>query len=65
MSIDLDSPAAIKDEDAEHPIPGALRQALREVVRALVAGDYTLSKGITGVERVAAGGSRTDEELHR
>lgn len=46
------SPVAVKDELAQHPIAGAWRQPLREVVRALVRGDYGLTNGVAGVELV-------------
>ncbi|MCX4239120.1 DUF7668 domain-containing protein [Paraliomyxa miuraensis] len=37
-------PAAVKDEDAAHPIAGAWRPTLSEIVRSFVAGDYALSQ---------------------
>jgi hypothetical protein len=48
-----ESPPAIKDEDAEHPIAGAWRPMLCEVVRSFVEGDYGLNKGVSGVEPVS------------
>ena len=39
----------VKDEEREHPIAGVWRPALREIVKALVHGDYTLAKGIQSV----------------
>lgn len=47
-------PPAIKDGDAQHPIAGAWRPMLCEVVRSFVEGDYGLAKGVAGVEPVSA-----------
>lgn len=52
-----DDPPARKDLDAAHPVPGAWRPMLRQVVRCLVRGDYALSGGIPGVAAVAAAGA--------
>lgn len=49
-----DGPAALKDLDAAHPIAGAWRPMLCEVVRRLVEGDYRLEKSVPGVEPVSA-----------
>lgn len=45
-------PPALKDPDAAHPIAGAWRPMLREVVRCFAQGDYGLARGIRGVEAV-------------
>ena len=45
---------AVKDEDAAHPIASAWRPTLREIVRALVQGDYALAKAIPSVAPVPA-----------
>jgi hypothetical protein len=45
-------PPAVKDQQAAHPIPGAWRQPIREIVRAFVSGDYGVSAGVAGVEPV-------------
>lgn len=47
------SPPVVKDPDASHPIPGAWRSMLREVVHCFVEGDYRLSKGVKGVEPIS------------
>ena len=47
-----DGPPALKDPDAEHPIAGAWRPILREVVRCLAQGDYQLRQGVHCVEPV-------------
>jgi len=44
---------ARKDE-VEGPIPTAWREALREIVEAFAAGDYSLENGIPNVEPVSA-----------
>jgi hypothetical protein len=49
-----DYPLAIKDPDAAHPIAGAWRSMLREVVHQLAQGDHELAQGVRGVEPVAA-----------
>jgi hypothetical protein len=49
-----DDPAAVKDPDAAHPIAGAWRPMLREVVQRFVEGDYHLAQAIPGVEPVSA-----------
>jgi hypothetical protein len=49
-----DGPPAVKDKDAEHPIAGAWRPMLAEVVRSFVEGDYGLAEGVRGVEPVSA-----------
>jgi hypothetical protein len=36
----------VKDEERAHPVAGSWRQTLREIVKALVEGDYHLSRGI-------------------
>src|SRR5918997_2925253 len=46
-------PPAVKDPDAAHPIAGAWRPMLREVVRRFVEGDYHLAQGVPGVEPVS------------
>ena len=47
-------PPALKDPDAAHPIAGAWRPMLREVVRRFARGDYGLAHAVQGVEPVAA-----------
>jgi hypothetical protein len=42
-----DDPPALKDPDAQHPIAGAWRPMFREVVRRLVAGDYSLAEPVS------------------
>lgn len=49
-----DGPPALKDEENEHPIAGAWRPMLREVVRCFVEKDYGLARGVPGVEPVTA-----------
>jgi hypothetical protein len=39
----------VKDEDAAHPIADAWRPKLREIVKALAEGDFSLSRGIPSV----------------
>lgn len=51
---DPDNPPAVKDPDAAHPIAGAWRPMLHEVVRRFVEGDYPLSQAVPGVEPVSA-----------
>lgn len=41
-------------DDAQQPIPEAWRDPLREVVKALAAGDYRLAQGVAGVDPVSA-----------
>ena len=60
MEPDAQGPPAVKDEEAPHPIAGAWREPLREVVRAFVRGDYGLAEGVAGVEAVD---SRTAEHI--
>jgi hypothetical protein len=43
----------IKDADAAHPIASAWRPTLREIVKAIAEGDYSLSRGIRGVAPVS------------
>ena len=47
-----DGPPALKDPDAAHPVAGAWRPMLREVVRCFVRGDYRLGAGVRGVDPV-------------
>ena len=48
-------PPVMRDSDAAHPVPGAWRPMLREVVRRLARGDYALAgDGIPGVAPVTA-----------
>jgi hypothetical protein len=49
-----DGPPPVKDPDAAHPIAGAWRPIVREVVRRFVHGDYRLLSGLPGVEPVSA-----------
>ena len=49
---DLNDPRPVKDEEGQHPVPGAWRGTLREIVRAFVAGDFGLTKGVARVEAV-------------
>jgi hypothetical protein len=53
-------PLAVKDENDAHPIAGSWRPMLRDVVRRLVAGDYRLEEGVSGVEPVS---SKTAEHI--
>lgn len=48
------APPALKDLETAHPIAGAWRPMLREVVRRFVQGDYGLAQGVQGVEPVTA-----------
>lgn len=50
----IGGPPAAKDPDAAHPIAGAWRPMLREVVRRFALGDYHLAQGVPGVEPVSA-----------
>lgn len=45
---------AVKDEEAQHPIPTAWRPVFSEIVKAFVRGDYRLTTGIPGVGPVSA-----------
>ena len=45
-------PPVLKDLDRSHPVPGAWRLPLSEIVHAFVVGDYALSAGVVGVEPV-------------
>ena len=45
-------PQAIKDQDAAHPLSAAWRPVFREIVHALVEGDYSLSRNIPQVRRI-------------
>lgn len=45
---------AVKDEVEQRPIPTAWRPVFGEIVRALAAKDYRLSRGIEGVAPVTA-----------
>jgi hypothetical protein len=47
-------PPAIKDVGAAHPIAGAWRPMLREVVHRFVRGDYRLTRRVPGVDPVSA-----------
>lgn len=49
-----DSVQSMKDETAAHPIATAWRPAFREIVKAFVAGDYSLERGIVSVEPVSS-----------
>lgn len=51
MSIEIQ---ALKDEEAQQPIPSAWRQTLREIVEAFKDGDFQLEKGIAGVRQLTA-----------
>lgn len=53
MSDTADGPPAVMDKHAAHPIAGAWRPMLCEVVHAFVEGDYGLTKSISGVEPVS------------
>ena len=57
-----DGPSALKDPDGQHPIAGAWRPMLCEVVRRLVARDYSLAHGVPGVEPVS---QTTAEQIRR
>lgn len=46
-------PRSLKDEEREHPVAGAWRPTLREIAKALVEGDYALSRGIAAVAPVS------------
>lgn len=39
-----------KDEDGGHPVPDVWRPVIRDIVQALVTGDYALAKRIPSVE---------------
>ena len=45
-------PQAIKDEDTAHPLAAAWRPVFREIVHALVEGDYSLSRNVPCVRPV-------------
>lgn len=45
---------AVKDEEAERPIPSAWRSVIREIVNAFVRHDYYLGAGIPGVAQISA-----------
>jgi hypothetical protein len=45
---------AVKDPNKAHPIAGAWRPMLCEVVRRFVQEDYHLARGVRGVEPVSA-----------
>lgn len=51
--VPLDLPPAVKDENDAHPIAGAWRPMLRNVVLRFVAGDYGLEAGVLGMEPVS------------
>jgi hypothetical protein len=44
----------LKDPDGEHPVPTAWRETFREIVKAFVAGDYRLARGVARVASVDA-----------
>lgn len=46
-------PPAVKDADREHPVAGAWRPMIGEIVHCFVEGDYALSKGVEGVDPVS------------
>lgn len=50
----INEPPAIKDEFKAHPIAGAWRSVLCEIVHCFVAGDFGLAKGVAGVEPLSA-----------
>ncbi len=45
-------PNAVKDEGEAHPVAGAWRPVFGEIVRALVEGDFTLSRQVLRVRPV-------------
>ncbi len=45
-------PKPLKDEEREHPVAGVWRPTLREIAKALMEGDYFLSRGIAAVAPV-------------
>jgi hypothetical protein len=47
-----ESPDAIKDQDAEHPVASVWRPALREIVRAIARGGDLLPENIPGLRSV-------------
>ena len=49
-----DDPLPLKDRDAAHPVAGAWRPMLCDVVRRLAQGDYALAQDVPGVAPVAA-----------
>jgi hypothetical protein len=51
----------VKDEDAAHPVASAWRSALCAIVRAFVAGDYALARGIEHVSPVSPDTARQIE----
>jgi hypothetical protein len=59
---DINRPAPEKDERSQHPVAGAWRAPLREVVQRLVAGDYGLTSPVDGVAPVS---SATAEQMRR
>jgi len=48
----------VKDEDEAHPVASAWRPALCAVVRAFVAGDYGLARGVDHVAPVSPATAR-------
>jgi len=54
MQWQYDPENAIKDENSPHPIPKAWRPALREVVSAFAAGDYSLKRAILSIAPIRA-----------
>jgi hypothetical protein len=47
--------AAVKDEDAAHPVASVWRPLLRDVINAFVQGDYALVRGLRSIAPVPAG----------
>jgi hypothetical protein len=45
---------AVKDEEAERPIPTAWRSVFREIVKAFICHDYHLSACVPGVAPISA-----------
>lgn len=48
--VQVASQQPVKDSDRTHPVADAWRPVLREIVKALVEGDYQLSRGVSFVE---------------
>jgi hypothetical protein len=53
MSLPNPEQPAVKDKNASHPIATTWRPTLREVVRALAQGDFTLARGIPNVSPIS------------
>jgi hypothetical protein len=47
-------PPAVKDDENAHPVAGAWRRTLRDIVQAFAEGDFALSRGVRHVRPVNA-----------